>query len=107
MQSLIQVFRVNDKRSGVSTKTQRAWEMQDAEIATLDDGGQVVQVGTLQLSKDMMAKGITPGVYMGSFALMRNNSQTGQGRIEAVLVGLQPYAIKAGASPASATPGAK
>lgn len=89
MHSLIQILKVNDMRTG--SKDGRAWEMQDAECLLLKETGEVDQVGVLQLPKELRGK-VTAGVYLGSFGL-RPNLQSR--RIEAVLTGLQPYAVKA------------
>jgi hypothetical protein len=91
MQSVLQIFKLNDPRSG--EKNGRRWEMQDAECAILTADGVVDQVGVLVIPKDMMGK-VSPGIYLGSFALKANTSREGQRRIEAVLTGLQPYSTK-------------
>lgn len=87
MQSVIQILKVNDERTG--TKDGRQWSMQDAECLLLKDTGEVDQVGVLQIPKELRGK-VAPGTYLGSFGL-RPNMQSR--RIEAVLVGLQPYAV--------------
>lgn len=91
MHSILQILKLNEPRSG--TKDGRAWEMQDAECVILNEQGQPDQVGVLMVPKDLRGK-VAPGVYLGSFALRANTSREGGRRIEAVLTGLQPYAIK-------------
>lgn len=91
MQSIIQVLKVNDARSG--TKDGRQWEMQDAECCLLTADGEVDEVGVLLLPKDLTNK-TKPGVYMGTFALRADKSREGGRRIQAVLTGLQPYSVK-------------
>lgn len=88
MQSILRILKVNEARTG--TKDGRTWEMQDAECLLLKDTGEVDQVGVLQLPKDLRGK-VTPGDYLGSFALRPNMASR---KIEAVLTGLQPYAVK-------------
>ncbi len=97
MQSIIQVLKLNEARSG--EKNGRRWEMQDAECLLLNDDGTVNQVGVLMLPKDLMGK-TQPGTYLGTFALRADTSREGQRRINAVLTGLQPYAV--GKSPVAA-----
>lgn len=88
MQSILQILKVNDERSG--TKDGRAWTMQDAECLLLKDTGELDQVGVLQIPRDLRGK-VQPGVYLGTFALRPDMASR---RIQAVLTGLQPYAIK-------------
>ena len=90
MQSILQVLKVNEVRKGISTKTQRPYEMQDAECLLLKETGEVDQVGVLQIPRDLLGK-VVPGVYLGSFALRPNMASR---RLEAQLTGLQPYAVK-------------
>ncbi|MDA8450384.1 hypothetical protein M5C97_18580 [Acidovorax sp. NCPPB 3859] len=85
--SLIQVLKVNDKRSG--SKDGRAWEMQDAECVLLNDDGEMEQVGVLQLPKALMGEAApVPGIYMGAFALQAGMRDR---RINAILTALTPY----------------
>lgn len=88
MKSILQIIKVNDLRTG--NKDGRTWEMQDAECILLNDDGEVESVGVLQLPKELRGATKT-GTYLGSFALRPNLSTR---RIEAVLTGLQPYAVK-------------
>jgi len=66
MQSLLQILKVNEKRSG--EKNGRKWEMQDCECILLTDAGEPDQVGVLMLPKDLVGN-VTPGRYTGAFAL--------------------------------------
>jgi hypothetical protein len=101
MQAIIQVLKVNEKRTG--TKDGRQWEMQDAECLLLNDDGSVNQVGVLQLPKELRGERapgvpmVQPGTYTGSFALRPDMASR---RINAVLTGLQPYSVGK-AAPAS------
>lgn len=88
MQSILRILKVNDARSGV--KDGRTWEMQDAECLLLKDTGEVDQVGVLMVPKELRGT-VTPGDYLGTFSLRPNMASR---RIEAVLVGLTPYAVK-------------
>lgn len=99
MQSILRILKVNDARSG--NKDGRAWEMQDAECLLLKDTGEVDQVGVLMLPKELRNK-VSPGDYLGTFALKPNMSSR---RIEAQLVGLTPYAVKG--TPAAKPAGAQ
>lgn len=87
MNSILQILKLNDKRSG--TKDGRVWEMQDAECVILSADGSVDQVGVLMIPKAFMET-ITVGTFMGGFALRANTSREGQRRIEAVLTSLSP-----------------
>jgi hypothetical protein len=91
MQSLIQIIKVNEPRSGVARLSGKPYTMQDAECLLLNDDGTPSQVGVLMLPKDLTGK-ITVGTYMGTFALQSSMKDR---RIEAVLTGLQPYSVKA------------
>ncbi len=100
--SIIQILKVNEKRSG--NKDGRDWAMQDCECALLADTGELEQVGVLQLPKDMMGDAAPkPGLYMGAFALRVGMKDR---KISAVLTALTPYAIpapRAAAKPAAAS----
>lgn len=102
MQSILQILKVNDPKSGVSKKTGNAYDMQDAECLLLEDTGEVNAVGVLQIPKSMRGA-VAPGVYVGTFALRAGMMDR---RIEAVLTGLSPYLIKAPA-PVPSSSGAK
>lgn len=90
MQAVIQILKVNDVKSGVSSKSGKPYELQDAECVLLDDHGAPSQIGVLNIPKDMRGK-VQPGVFTGSFAL-RPDLQSR--RIEAVLTGLNPVPVK-------------
>ena len=94
MQSILRILKVNEERTG--TKEGRAWSMQDAECCLLKDTGEIDQVGVLQIPRDLRGK-VAPGDYIGTFALRADMAAR---RIQAVLVGLTPYAVK-GTPPAS------
>lgn len=98
MQSLIQIFKVNDVKKGNSKKTGNPYEIQDCECALLTAEGQIDQVGVLTLPKELSGK-VVPGVFMGSFA-MKVDFQTRH--IGAVLTGLNPLPPKAAPSPKAA-----
>lgn len=105
MQSLLNILKINELRKGVSQKTGRPYEMQDAECLLLKDDGSVDQVGVLQIPRDLLGS-VQPGIFIGSFALRPDMASR---RIQAVLTGLQPYSLPAGArattSPPVAAPG--
>lgn len=86
MQSILQILKLNEPRSGV--KNDRKWEMQEAECLILNETGDVVEVGVLMIPKDLMGK-VPVGTFFGTFALRANKSREGGRRIEAVLTGLQ------------------
>lgn len=96
MQSILRILKVNDVRSGVGRESGRPYEMQDAECLLLTDDGVVDVVGVLTLPKELNGK-VTPGDYLGSFALRASLKDR---KIGAVLVGLQPYAVKGSPAPA-------
>lgn len=106
MTSLVQILKVNEPRTGVG-KTGKAWLMQEAEVALLDDAGVIQQVGGLLLPRDMTGDKVpSPGVYMASFSLEANYKTR---QVEAVVTSLTPYPVaKAPASKAEApAPAAK
>jgi hypothetical protein len=88
MQSLIQILKVNEARSGVSKSSGKPWTIQEAECLLLKDDGSVDQVGVLTVPRELVGK-VAVGTFMGSFALAASYRDR---RIEAVLTGLQPYA---------------
>jgi hypothetical protein len=99
MQTIVQIFKINEQRTG--SKEGRAWAMQDAECALLDESGAIQQIGVLQLPKDMQGeKAPKPGVYMGSFSLRAGLRDR---RIEAVLAGLTLIPNKAAQRPVGAS----
>lgn len=99
--SIIQILKVNEKRSG--NKNGRDWSMQDCECALLADTGELEQVGVLQLPKEMMGDAAPkPGTYLGAFALRAGMQDR---KISAVLTALTPYSIppaRPAAKPAAA-----
>lgn len=98
--SIIKIIKVNEKRTG--SKDGRAWEMQDAECVLLDENGEEQQVGVLSLPKHLRGDAAPGrGIYLGSFALQAGLRDR---RIEAVLTGLQPYAVRPGTTPSAAQP---
>lgn len=102
MQSIIQVLKVNDVRDGKSGD--RTWQSQDCEAVTRDDQGGYGQVGRLRLPKDLIGR-VSPGLFMATFAMARDESKEGGGRLEARMVGLQPYTLK-GEKPGELKPAA-
>ena len=97
MQSIIRILKLNDLKKGISAKTGRPYEMQDAECLLLKDTGEVDQVGVLQIPKDLRGE-LKEGDYIGTFALRPDMASR---RINAVLTGLQPYSVGKAAPSAS------
>lgn len=88
MQSLIKILKVNPLRTGTSAKTNKPWEMQDAECVLINDDGTVGSVGVLQLPKSLMGANLpTSGDYTAKFSLMAGMLDR---KINAVLTGLTP-----------------
>ncbi len=99
--SIIKIVKVNELRKG--SKDGREWAMQDAECILLDENGEEQQVGVLMLPKDLRGeKAPSKGIYLGSFTLQAGMRDR---RIEAQLVGLQPYDVRK--PPASAPAASK
>lgn len=90
MQSLIQILKVNEARSGTSKVSGKPYTIQEAECLLLKDDGSVDQVGVLTVPRDLVDK-IMPGTFMGTFALAASYKDR---RIEAVLTGLSPYTVQ-------------
>jgi len=84
--TLIQIFKVNEPKTGVSKSNGKPYELQDAECALLNEDGSVDQIGVLMLPRELRGS-ITAGIYTGSFTLRPDLRSR---RIEAVLVGLRP-----------------
>lgn len=89
MNSFLQILKLNDVREGIGKVSGKEYKMQDAECIIFSETGEVDQVGVLMIPKELMGS-VTPGTYMGRFAMRANTSREGQRRIEAVLVGLSP-----------------
>lgn len=104
MHSLIQILKVNEPRSGISEKSKKQWTMQEAEVALVDENGEIQKVGGLMLPRDMVGdKAPAKGLYIGSFALDVNYMTR---RVEAILTELRPYTggVKGAAPAAPAAP---
>lgn len=91
MQSIIQILKLNEPKTGISQKNGKAYDMQDAECLLLKDDGSVDQVGVLQVPKSLREE-VRPGTFSATFALHANFASR---RIEAVLTGLVPIDRKA------------
>lgn len=100
--SILQIILTNPIREGVGKLSGNPYRMQDCECIILNDDGTPREVGVLMLGKELVGN-VTPGTYLGQFALRANKSEKGQRRIEAVITGLTPYAFKG--TPAKATGG--
>lgn len=100
MQSIVHILKLNDIRKGVSTKSGKPYELQDAECVLLADDGTVGSVGVLTLPRDL--RELAPGLYTAHFAMRANPASR---RIEAVVTGLTP--VPPAASPATRPAAAK
>jgi hypothetical protein len=88
VQSLIKILKINPLRKGTSVKTNKPWEMQDAECLLMNEDGSVGSVGVLQLPKVLMGANLpTAGDYTAKFSLQSGMVDR---KINAVLVGLTP-----------------
>ena len=66
--AFIKIIKINEKREGV--KEGRPWAMQDCECVALDENGEMLQVGVLQLPKPMLGENAPQlGTYIPVFAL--------------------------------------
>ncbi len=86
MQSMIQIFKLDEVKKGTSKKTGNPYEIHTAQAALVDSNGQVDTVGVLDIPQSLRET-VKPGLFTGSFAMKTNFST---GRIEAVLTGLTP-----------------
>lgn len=89
MSMIIQILKVNPIREGVGRDSGRPYRMQDAECATLDEAGNIDQVGVLNLSNDQVGV-TTTGIYAATVTLVADRSKTGGGRLVPRLTGLVP-----------------
>lgn len=88
MQSILQILKLNEVRKGISSKTNKPWEMQDAECILINADGSVASVGVLQLPKSLMGDTApTAGTYTATFALVSGMTDR---KINAVLTALTP-----------------
>lgn len=97
MQSIIQILKLNEPKTGTSKKTGNPYDMQDAECLLLNADGSVDQVGVLQVPKALRDV-VAVGKFTASFALHSNFASR---RIEAVLTGLIPISDSRAAKPAA------
>lgn len=88
--SIVQIFKVNEPRSG--TKDGRAWDIQTAECALLTGDGEVSQVGVLRIPKDLRSK-LSRGLFTASFSLRASLKDR---TIESVLTDLTPLPARTG-----------
>ena len=96
MQSILQILKLNAVRSGISAKTNKPWEMQDAECVLINQDGTPASVGVLQLPKSLMGdKAPTAGTYTATFALVSGMTDR---KINAVLINLTPVGKQAAKS---------
>lgn len=96
MTSIIQILKVNEKRTG--NKNGRDWAMQDCECVLLSDEGAFEQVGVLQLPKEMMTPNEPKvGTYVCSFTLRAGMQDR---KIGAVVTALTAYPVGGTAKPA-------
>ncbi|MFE1572230.1 hypothetical protein ACFIQG_10470 [Comamonas odontotermitis] len=94
--SIIEILKVGDIRSGVG-KTGKPWQMQEAECILRDQDGGVVQVGVLDVPRDLIDN-LRPGVYTASFTLSAHYQSR---KIGAQLVALTPLPARAPVKPAT------
>lgn len=87
MQSIIQILKLNDPKTGTSKKTGNPYDMRDAECLLLKEDGSVDQVGVLQIPTKLRDAITGPGTFTATFAMSANFASR---RIEAVLTGLVP-----------------
>ena len=90
MQSVIQIFKLDEVKKGIAKKSGNPYEIHTAQAALIDENGQIDTVGVLDIPPALREK-VQPGIYAGTFA-MKTNFQTG--RIEAALTGLLPMVEK-------------
>lgn len=95
--SIVEILKVNEARTGTSQKTGKPWAMQEAECILRDQEGGVVQVGVLDVPKELIDN-LRPGVYTASFTLTAGYSDR---KIGARLVALTPMPTRAPVKPAT------
>ena len=84
MQSIIQIFKLDEVKKGTSKKSGQPYEIHTAQAALIDDAGDIDTVGVLDIPPALRGQ-VNPGTYRGTFAMKTNFMN---GRIEAVLTGL-------------------
>ena len=101
MQSILEILVINVK-DGTSKKTNQPYRIPEAQCVLRNQDGTVGAVGVLVIPKALeeVAK---PGMYTGTFALQAAAYGQDQGRIQAVLTGLNPLPPNAVRASAVAT----
>jgi hypothetical protein len=89
MQTILHILKLNAPRTGVSKTTGRPYDMQDAECVIYNDDGEPIEVGVLMIP-DSLRETVSPGFFLGTFALRASHAKNGGRAISAVLTGLQP-----------------
>lgn len=86
MHTLLQIFKVDDARKGISAKTGKPWEMQSAQCALLSAEGVLDKVGVLDIPPPLRGK-VVPGIFTATFAIGVNFQS---GKLEPLLTDLTP-----------------
>lgn len=92
MQSILQILLVHPAEQ--KTYEGRSYTTQSAECVILNDDGTPAEVGVLPVPESLREV-VKAGFFIGRFALRASKRRDGGRRIEAVLTGLEPYAVKA------------
>ena len=95
--SIVEILKVNEARTGTSQATGKPWVMQEAECVLRDQDGGVVQVGALDVPRELIDN-LRPGVYTAVFTLAANYKTR---KIGAQLVSLTPVPARAPVKPAT------
>lgn len=90
MQGILKIFKVDEPKKGISSKTGKPYEIHSAQCALLTDAGELDQVGVLDIPPSLRGK-VTVGTFVGTYAMGVNFSN---GKIGPVLTDLQPFAQK-------------
>ncbi|MDQ0011868.1 hypothetical protein J2W23_000232 [Variovorax boronicumulans] len=100
MQGILRIFKIDEPKKGISTKTGKPYEIHTAQCALLTDAGELDQVGVLDLPPTFRGK-VTQGDYRGTYAMGVNFQN---GKIGPVLTDLQPLTPRQPSAPAPSAP---
>ena len=109
----IQIFKINELRTGVGKQSGRAYAMQDCEVGICTSTGAIEEVGVLMLPKELTdqrddkgtvtSRAPAPGLYDATFTLGTDQQRRVIARI-ASLTPAQPRPVASAPSAATAKP---
>ena len=102
--SKITILKVNEVEKGISAKSGKPWERHTAECMLLDDSGQCLKVGKLDIAPALRGSFVA-GTFTATFGLDVPDYGLNQGRVTALLTGLVRVPVSSPAAVASGVGG--